>query len=218
MKYKEYPIRCKTCNDQIACFSSTYEDYLGTGMSREDALNGIGLTEWCCRISMMNPPFVAFNLENRQVVEGLKLVDTINYDPMEIEETTNLEKMGQPVFKSCADPEIVPQPVRPQTSGITLNIQPKPSYKFTNPNRPQQLATTTTNVQHIPVVPETIPINKLKIDFDALPILPVSDKFETPTIVGVSTINIDPKLKIETKYVGDGKHVVILNGRTYLAR
>lgn len=105
--YKEYPIRCKTCNEQIACFSSTYEDLLFTGISEEEALNNIGITKWCSRIAMMNPTIVAFNMENREVIEGFKSVDAAD------EADAQNESMARPVFNPCMGTTAPIQTVRP---------------------------------------------------------------------------------------------------------
>ena len=97
--YKEYPIRCKTCNEQIAAFSGLYEDLLGTGLSREEALNELGISNWCSRIAMMNPTVVNFNMENREVIEGHKNVDVITDPAPYLTDPTS-----RPSFPACLNP------------------------------------------------------------------------------------------------------------------
>jgi DNA-directed RNA polymerase subunit N (RpoN/RPB10) len=74
--YLEYPIRCKTCNEQIACYSYEYEEYLKAGYNVQQALDQLGLMNFCCRISMKDPVIVTFNMENREVIEGIKKIDS----------------------------------------------------------------------------------------------------------------------------------------------
>jgi len=93
--YKEYPIRCKTCNEQIACFSADYEILLDSGYTFEAALDELGITEYCSRIAMMTPTIVAFNMENREVIEGFKNVEAAD------EETDQNESISQPIFSQC---------------------------------------------------------------------------------------------------------------------
>jgi DNA-directed RNA polymerase subunit N (RpoN/RPB10) len=81
--YNEYVIRCKTCNNQIAChvhdFLIDVQNNLQTSSSREEAtekaLNNtyFKLNNWCCRIAMTNPTCVFKNLHNIPVYH-----DTIN--------------------------------------------------------------------------------------------------------------------------------------------
>lgn len=93
--YKECVIRCKSSNDQIACYAKTYEDLLSAGTSVEEALNLLGIMNPCCRIAMMNPTIVAFNMENREVIEGFKSVEAAN------EDDAQNESMSRPIFSRC---------------------------------------------------------------------------------------------------------------------
>ncbi len=52
--YREYAIRCRTCNMQIAAFASTYEELLNSGYSVEEALNTLSYYEGCCRENHLN--------------------------------------------------------------------------------------------------------------------------------------------------------------------
>jgi DNA-directed RNA polymerase subunit N (RpoN/RPB10) len=95
--YKEYSIRCKSCNEQIACFVPDFESLKSTGMTEEEALNEIGITETCSRIAFIHPTYVFHNMENRELIEGFKTVDNI--------ETSNPNNSSflQPYFNPCLD-------------------------------------------------------------------------------------------------------------------
>lgn len=84
--YKEYPIRCKSCNEQIACFSKRYEQLVRkyttkagvTGsLAIEQALNEMKILEPCCRMAFMNPITVFFNVEDRGLIEGTRDIDIL---------------------------------------------------------------------------------------------------------------------------------------------
>lgn len=98
--YKEYPIRCKTCNEQLACLAEEYEA-LVSASSIEEALNDLGLTCPHSRIAMMNPTIVTFNMENREVIEGFKSVEAAD----EIDAENN--SFSQPVFPHCIKENII---------------------------------------------------------------------------------------------------------------
>lgn len=351
--YKEYPIRCKTCNEQLACFADDYEGLLDTGLTPEEALNELGITDYCSRISMMAPTIVAFNMENREVIEGFKSVDAAN------EIDAQNESTSRPVFNPCMGVQTgLPQPgltrssllqtglpkpetlqtrVQPNVPGpliqptlqpltVTrthLNVQTlsQPAIQTltqpaiqpftvtrTQPNVPtlaqsgiQQLSqpgiqaltqlqqrTTPINIQtltqpqqrtDIPTIVPTVRTNmptlglvatarplqtrtflpqqivapikpfedtpqglapildsptivppilppELTDDVEALGVgIPVKDIkdvgpdiFKDPVVVGVPTINTNPTNPMPTVYVGSGKYVQVLNGRTYLAQ
>jgi len=75
--YQEYVVRCKTCNNQIAChveqleyevkeFLKNFknpqkEDY---EKATENSLNKLNIYNWCCRIAITNPTIVFLNLHN----------------------------------------------------------------------------------------------------------------------------------------------------------
>ena len=113
--YLEYPIRCKTCNDQIACFSYEYEQYLNSGYSVQQALDQLGITNYCCRISMKDPVEVTFNMENREVIEGLKKIEEA--DDMGFR-SPNDSEVG---FGACISEKKVQEtkkPIKPLLKGI----------------------------------------------------------------------------------------------------
>lgn len=93
--YKEYLIRCKTCGWPIARDSIPYNQLLVTGLSPKDAADALGIDEWCCRSALQNPTNVAFNMENRGVIEG-----TVNINAATDADARN-ESHSQPVFQQC---------------------------------------------------------------------------------------------------------------------
>lgn len=217
--YEEYPVRCKTCNEQLACFSSDYNALLQAGLTQEEALNQLNIMNYCSRIAMMNPTIVAFNMENREVIEGFKNVDAAT------EEDAQRESTSRPVFSSCiglqagppllgeqmVPPRVQALPIRPAT--LQLPVQPL-TQRTQEPFVPIQIAR-----------PQPVATGIVKdINIEDLGVgIPVKDavditKFREPTAVGVPTINPDPTIPQERVYVGAGKHVEMLNGCTYLAR
>lgn len=68
--YTEYPIRCKTSNDNIACRVEQYMQLLNGGLTIEQSLNEMGVMNPCCRNAFMNPTYVFFDMENRKLIEG----------------------------------------------------------------------------------------------------------------------------------------------------
>jgi DNA-directed RNA polymerase subunit N (RpoN/RPB10) len=97
--YREYPIRCKSCGEQIACYAPDFEQAIEEGFTPEEALNQLGITDYCSRIAMLNPVIVAFNMENRQVIEGFKSIDAAQ------EEDIQSGYASQPIFSACMTPE-----------------------------------------------------------------------------------------------------------------
>lgn len=70
--YFEYPIRCKSCNEQIACFSEEFNSMVKSGIKPEEALNILGIKNYCSRLAFLSPTRVLFNMENRRLIEGLE--------------------------------------------------------------------------------------------------------------------------------------------------
>jgi DNA-directed RNA polymerase subunit N (RpoN/RPB10) len=68
--YQEYPVRCKGCNNPIASRIADYTALLEQGHGKEAALNLLDLPLWCCRIAVMNPVIVTFNMEVREAIDG----------------------------------------------------------------------------------------------------------------------------------------------------
>ena len=246
--YKEYVIRCKTCNEPLACYGADYQALLDAGSTVEDALNELGIIDYCSRNAMMNPTIVAFNMENRAVIEGFKSVDAVT------EDETQEESTSQPIFSSCLgagnlNPNINPL-AAPQLTGIQPMTGARATPNIPGPTLPiQQLipGMQTIGLIHPIIKPlqgfpitqiqpthgNITPIIKLGVnivddqpDIDeglgaGIPIdIPerMEKKFQEPTVPGIPTINPDTTVPQSTVYVGAGKYVHVLNGRTYLAR
>ena len=77
MYRKEYPIRCKSCNEQLACYAEEYE-ILAKEFDPEKALNILQIMEPCSRLNMMNPMIILNIKENRNLIEGLEDIDVID--------------------------------------------------------------------------------------------------------------------------------------------
>lgn len=303
--YEEYPVRCKTCNEQIACFSEDYKALIEAGSTIEEALNELGIMVECSRAALMNPTFVSFNMENREVIEGFKSVDAATDDDAQN------ESMARPVFTPCLPtqspqgaPVLGPQTITlpgPTTPGLPGMMQPRvtapgipgilqPRVQPIGPTVGPQLRLQTTTVQPTlqPLVQPRVQTTTLQTRVTAVatpmlaglqtiamvqpttrvtpttrpqltqgirpavvqpiiapemiaPIIPGIDipgnieelgiaipvkdadpidvtKFHEPLEVGLSTINPDPTVPLVQVYVGAGKYVRVLNGRTYLAQ
>lgn len=83
MYHREYPIKCKSCNEQLACYSEEYES-LSREYGFEQALNMLGIMEPCSRFNMMNPTMILNIKENRNLIEGLEDIDVINKFPEDL--------------------------------------------------------------------------------------------------------------------------------------
>lgn len=257
--YQEYPIRCKTCNEQIACFASQYLGLLAAGLSIEAALDELGITDYCSRNAMMNPTFVPFNMENREVIEGFKSVDAAEESDAQVERTSS------PIFTHCMGiqtnlPPITTTATRLPPNApviVPLNVQPT----RIQPNVPQltksqsmaqisarqssmpilgtiapairrtPLAPTPQTTFAIPLLetpPETMIVPGINLDInlealgEGIEVRTAEEiaqaKFEVPLLVGVPTINENITVSQATIYVGAGKYVTVLNGRTHLAQ
>ena len=100
--YKEYPVRCKSCGEQIAAFADDFEQLLATGSTIEEALNMLGIMALCSRRAMMNPTTITYNMENRQAIEGLKPVEMVSFGEPEP------ERSNQTVFSPCISSRVAP--------------------------------------------------------------------------------------------------------------
>lgn len=123
--YLEYPIRCKTCNGQIACFSYEYNELLNAKYTIQQALDQLGLMNFCCRISMKDPVVVTFNMENREVIEGIKKIDTA--DDFGVSATGS----ANTTFGACTVSEVV-QPVVKEIKQKIKGVQPIAPVNLTN--------------------------------------------------------------------------------------
>lgn len=269
--YPEYPIRCETCNEQIAAFAADFEAMVEAGSTVEEALNELGITLECSRIALMNPTHVAFNMENREVIEGFKSVDA----------ATDIDAQNQstsrPIFNQCigaqnaVGPGVQQAPLVIGTQQPTINVlQPRvqaapvrpiqaPQLRVATAGMQQRPPTTLTGLQTINLVQPTarvLPTLRTQApatqvttttspviqqilspeaiaqiipglgEIEALGVgIPVKDidtidvtRFQEPVMVGVPTINPNPAMPQLRVYVGAGKHVNVLGGRTYLAQ
>ena len=193
--YLQYPIRCKTCNEQIACFSAEHLDNLAQQLSVEESLNSLGLDNFCCRISMMNPITVTFDMENRPAIEGLHMV-SYNDEPGGV-----IPYQGQYNFTTCRRavvriegmdlfpvqtvPPPKPPPVREELSDLIYSAQE-------------------TSEELIPFPTES------KSE---------EQPFDPPTLVGHPKINPNSLYPDQKISVGaEGRTAQVISGRTYLAR
>lgn len=246
--YKEYPIRCKTCNEQLACFAKDYEEYIQAGHTPQEALDELGIELRCSRIAMVSPTIVCFNMENREVIEGFKSVDAA--------EQANIffENSSQPVFSSCLNASLFPDnnltrqpaPAKSLSTLRTISAMKPPQPIPTKSNTPLRTLSSVKPISPVkPTASNVKPRVKLTLanistkentmvsgDVVSDPNLsdqasfgegiavsaPENTPFTEPIQVGIPTINHDPSLPLPVVSVGAKKQVKILNGRTYLAR
>lgn len=241
--YKEYPIRCKTCNAPIACFSYEYERLVyQIGMTPEQALNQLAIMHDLCRLSMLYPTIVPFNMENREVINGFKSVKAAT------EADAQNESMSDPIFNQCSNQNVPMGQMNASLSILTGYNNPRsqaatsvPSNVFVAPSRQFQGVQTLTisrpvarptreqSPQTQPQQPQQQPLvvapiielgNELPIGI-GVPIDLIEEnitEFIEPTTVGIPTINRNRNAEQQEVYVGAKKYVRVLNGRTYLCR
>ena len=189
--FRLYLVRCITCNNSLGHLKWTYETLLSTGQTIEEALNGIGLSNYCCRMCMMNPIICTYNMENRQAIEGFVPVDAVD-TPSPYDSST-----VHPIFSHClADPRVAREQLLAGVPGQVLVQAP-----------------TTPETQGLQIQPEVKPFGRAIQVPDMEP-----EVFKEPNVPGMPEINIDTKNPEQTMHVGGGSIVKILNGRTYLAR
>lgn len=44
-----FPVRCFTCNKVIGKYETAYHNQLALGLKKNEALNTIGISKYCCR-------------------------------------------------------------------------------------------------------------------------------------------------------------------------
>jgi len=93
--YIYYPIKCETCNEKIATHAKEYNELKLQNLSNEEALNKIGLINPCSRIAMENPIVTYYNIQNNELVKGIKDLDDI-YSP------TIYENNNKDLFKGTS--------------------------------------------------------------------------------------------------------------------
>lgn len=217
--YREYSVRCKTCNAQVACFAGEYEQWLSTGLTFEETLNQMGITNYCCRIAFMNPTVVMFNMENRLLIEGVISVDAAeSRDVVAGNTSTGVYKS---VFKTCAPGKQAGTPFLPPVPGATV----QPGESVFARALPSTSSTVPTVLKPLNIAP-LLAIGEPSVFEEGIPLTLVAGvqemkieekQFQTPTTTGMSVINSSnhPNASV---YVGNGKQIAVLTGRTYLAR
>jgi DNA-directed RNA polymerase subunit N (RpoN/RPB10) len=206
--YKEYPVRCKTCNEQIACFSEEYELYLEQGLSEESALNKLGLMNPCSRIAMLQPVIVFHNMENRDIIEGTKMVEGVDLDKDFLEGALTIPKPptrrpGTGILTGLTSKQPDKGKVRPVTSSLFAGTG-------RGSRRPSAIE---------PTVDRPVALSESEGMGISMPIeIPQPTQFVPPENVSIPTINPDPTIPNVMVSVGAGKQTVLLSGRTYLAR
>ena len=230
-QYKEYPIRCKTCNEPLDCYAPTYEA-LCEQMSNQEALDHLGLIAYCSRIAMMNPTFVLFNMENRAVIEGYKDVDA-DPDPKMI----FAQCIGDPRIQKGAPRNVGHQPhkipvrtFQPQGSfqpqgapqaptlrpALGMSLGPRVVVKLEPIEREGEVEEPEEPKE--PKGPEGPKEPEEPEEQKYISIINPTSQMTEPVLVGIPTINPDPSLRQDIVNVGAGKQIKVLNGRYYLAR
>lgn len=210
--YELHPIRCFTCGNQIQARAEAFAYYARLMGSMEEAVNALGLMEPCCRMALMVPTIINFNMENRRLVETLRSDGFLN------QKMTPKENAAISVFGSCMTGNI---------PGGNLNTAGKPAELLFDNKLSMNIGDITVDMENmrskiIGISTGTeltendmdnngIPLNQLRLVTD-------EENFVYPTMVGIPVINYNKNLKEEYADVGDNKKVLILNGRTYLAR
>ena len=97
--YEEYFIRCPETQELVACRIEEFKSLLET-MSAENALNQMDVPLYA-RDRFLHPNYVRFNMENREVIEGLKSVDAADIVP------SQKRSRSPPVFSGCYDENVV---------------------------------------------------------------------------------------------------------------
>lgn len=124
--YNEYFIRCLTCGNLIACRSQEYLSLVASGESPAGALDLMGYKNYCCRIAMMNPIFVLFDMENREAIEGVKDVAAVKGPSKAFYPVLsgNFEAClsNRPIVKNMTKNNEKLENLEPLGQGIPLNI------------------------------------------------------------------------------------------------
>ena len=246
MYHREYPIRCKSCNEQLACYSEEYED-LAREYGYEKALNMLNIMEPCSRYNMMNPVMILNIKENRNLIEGLKDIDVIDkssedysfqsceynignvdYNKLkkkeeikpEIELTTerNLSQMSITRKQPLQKSMYLSSEIKPV---VTQN---KPSFNVATKVKPPILSSSK-QLNKIAIPSPNQQVNLIKEptianeDENMLESIKEPEKeieFQFPTIVGIPTINSSGE---KAKIHISGKYYAeVLSGRTYICR
>lgn len=225
MYHREYPIRCKSSNDQLACYSEEYERLVeefsiefGTEFAIEKALNKLGIMEPCCRDNMMNPTMILNIKENRSLIEGIKDIDVLdkfssNYSFKQC--TRNIRNADYNAKIQNPEPKEkdVQQKKTTVFEVVQENDKSKKSSSKSNLINRQLISKEISKGSLSKNIPEPDSGNETQI------IINEPEKvieFKYPTVVGIPTINQsgeNTKIHVSGTYYAD-----VLSGRTYLAR
>ncbi len=239
MYRKEYPIRCKSCNEQLACYSEEYE-ILAREYGYEQALNILQIMEPCSRYNMMNPMMILNIKENRNLIEGLEDIDMINkfsedFSFKKCEHRAGNSSYTQKREQIKQEKELIKtfpminvtgkQVVQKQTYLTSIStIKPTQRIVPSNIIIPSRQKTISNIISPAKQLSKSIvlePISSLTDPADDFVKIkePEPEKeieFKYPTIVGIPTINQsgeNTKIHISGKYYAE-----VLSGRTYIAR
>ncbi len=197
--YIEYPIRCKTCNELVACFSDEFVEQTKILGSMAEALDNMGITAPCTRSAFCNPTYVLFNMENRAVIEGMIQPENAN-DVEEFDETQSNPTMIQCLNTNRGFGFVLDKP----TEGIPIL-----SSNVLSPNANLGILLPVQNITSIPNANIEVHIENTE---------PENFSYTEPSIPGIPTINENNSIKPVMKYVGSGKYSKVLTGRTYLIK
>jgi DNA-directed RNA polymerase subunit N (RpoN/RPB10) len=220
LSYRWYPTLCRTCGEPLSCYAKEYENLiLNVGMSIEEALNSLFLMNPCTRSEMMNPTIKFFNLQNIEVVEGKKLPSEVNLvKKQEINTIKPLFPSCVPLTKNGAVVETMDRNIELFDSDEELNSSEEEDIPNKIPEKTILLPPSLKKKQDTSkdIVLEALYEN---LDEGGLVIEAGAGEFmKYPTHIGVPVINESPFVQEETAYIGAGKFLPILSGRTYLAR
>jgi DNA-directed RNA polymerase subunit N (RpoN/RPB10) len=187
--YYEYPIRCKTCNSEIGSKSIIYNQRLEDGMAKEDIFNMLSLDKWCCRHALMFPTTIWFNIEKREIIEGYKSVDSVTLSDLTYVKNSSLV----PSFgKKCGEKDIKKSSIYDDSES---DEEPEESINVFANKYPE----------------EDIDVEEEDAE--------KKSSYYIPYKAGDTVINTDTSVISEQLMdVGIGKKVVVLTGRTFLAR
>lgn len=236
--YREYHIKCKSCNEQLACYSEEYESLVKEHSSHEKALNILGIMEPCSRYNMMNPTIKLFNKENRQLIEGIKGIEEVdkNYDRFKFQ-GCNLNVNNEITIEKTIEKISTPVNTSTRTIGATTSFGSKSSTStstFTIANKPNVTKKALTyNRRPIrkEIIPESEETDKMSeiepltskeiettgTNLTKLRLAEVEKEYQYPTIVGVPTINSNNKNNVKIHIEGT-YYAEVLSGRTYICR
>lgn len=68
--YKEYPIRCHSCNELVDERLDEFFEHQDRGLTEEEALNEMNVFAICTREAFINPPHIQYDMENKKALEG----------------------------------------------------------------------------------------------------------------------------------------------------